>query len=79
MRLITFLVEMTSLMNKIFGKDEDSHSNGEKHTNGTQGTDGRTVQYGDVLVKSTITSDNTSCVTLANQQRIADLVTQLGK
>ena len=41
-------------------------------------TEGRTVQHGDVNVKSTISSDVSSTVSIANQQKLNDLVSRLG-
>jgi len=45
---------------------------------GGQIIEGRTVQHDGVNIKSTISSDTSSTVSMANQQRLTDLVSRLG-
>lgn len=49
-----------------------------KRLDGTNITEERTVQHGDVNVKSKISTDGKSTVSMANQQKLNDLVSRLG-
>jgi len=75
---------MSHIIDKIFGKgDSESHSHSshtKTETNSSNGQvmEGRTVQHGDVNVKSTISSDATSTVSMANQNKLNNLVSKLG-
>jgi len=60
-----------------------SSTSGDKHiqrqnSGGGQVTEGRTVQHEGVNIKSTISSDASSTVSMANQQKLDSLVSQLG-
>jgi len=60
-----------------------SSTDGQKHihkqnSSGDQVIDGRTVQHEGVNIKSSISSDVTSTVSMANQRKLNDLVTKLG-
>jgi len=75
---------MSNFVNKLFGK-HDEHGTVRQETHQTSATSGthaaaqdRLSQHDGVSVRSTVTSDSTSSVSLANQQRLTDLVTQLG-
>jgi hypothetical protein len=105
---------MTSIINKLLGKDDDkhlhgthSHSHDVKCESGTCSTstthsstggkafraksdsksinsssggvcEGRTIERDGVNIRSTVSSDSSSTVQLANQQKLNDLVTRLG-
>lgn len=84
---------MTSIINKILGRDEDSetHSSSHKtevkttahgqshgHSKGDNVTETHAVQHEGVNIKSTISSDAKSTVSMVNQQKLNDLVTKLG-
>jgi len=85
---------MTSIINKILGKDDDKHSHSthshssdvkcssdtcaKTATGGAHTVEGRTVQHEGVNIKSTVTSDVSSSVQLANQQKLTDLLSRLG-
>lgn len=86
---------MTSLINKLLGREDesDSHSSSTKtetHTSASSGGVQRqnssggqsgnvhTVQHEGVSIKSTVSSDLNSTVSMANQQKLNDLVTKLG-
>lgn len=81
---------MTSIINKLLGRDDDSESHSSSHKTETSasthgnangaghGTETRTVQHEGVNIKSTISSDAQSTVSMANQQKLNDLVTKLG-
>jgi len=49
-----------------------------QNSSGGQVSEGRTVQHEGVNIKSTISSDTNSTVSLANQQKLNELVTKLG-
>jgi len=49
-----------------------------QNSGGGQNSSTRTVQHEGVNIKSTISSDNSSSVSLASQQKLTDLVTRLG-
>lgn len=85
---------MTSIINKILGRDDESHSHSTSHNTessttrthahgntdaAAQNTETRTVQHEGVNIKSTVSSDVQSTVSLANQQKLKDLVTKLGQ
>lgn len=85
---------MTSIINKILGRDEDSESHSSSHktevktsahghshgsNKGDNVTETHAVQHEGVNIKSTISSDAKSTVSMANQQKLSDLVTKLGR
>ena len=86
---------MTSIINKLLGRDDESHSHSSSQSSessstahaqahgssdaAARGTESRTVQHEGVNIKSTISSDAQSTVSMANQQKLNDLVTKLGQ
>jgi hypothetical protein len=82
---------MASIINKLLGKDEDkthSHSKDVKCSSCTSATscekhdqkqESRTMYGEGVTVKSTVSSDSSSTVSLANQQKLNNLMAQLSK
>jgi len=58
-------------------KSTDKHTE-EQSGSGTRVTDSRTVQRDGVNIKSTVSSDVASSVSMANQQKLNNLVSQLG-
>lgn len=84
---------MSNFINKILGRDEETehHSatvikthTGDKsaHSNnsaGGQSSEVHQVQRDGVNIKSTVSSDSVSTVSMANQQKLNDLVSKLGK
>jgi hypothetical protein len=84
---------MSHIINKILGREEEterhsgtvirtemgSSSGDKKRTEGDQSSETRTVQRDGVNIKSTVSSDTTSTVSMINQQKINELVTKLGK
>jgi len=88
---------MTSIINKLLGKDDDKHSHdSHSHTHESKSqsgsvssattntstgggvVEGRVVERDGVNIRSTVSSDTSSTVQLANQQKLNDLVTRLG-
>jgi hypothetical protein len=59
-----------------------SSSTGEKivrqNSSGAQTSEPRTVQYEGVNIKSTVSSDASSTVSMVNQKRLNDLISKLG-
>jgi len=85
---------MSHIINKLLGREteSDSHSSStatETHTSASSGSEQKnsaggqnsqshTVQHEGVNIKSTISSDIDSTVSIANQKRLNDLVSKLG-
>jgi hypothetical protein len=57
------------------GSEKHSH---RQNNGGGQIIEGRTVQHEGVNIKSTISSDTSSTVSMVNQKRLSDLVSKLG-
>jgi hypothetical protein len=57
------------------GSEKNSH---RQNGGGGQIIEGRTVQHEGVNIKSTISSDTSSTVSMANQKKLSDLVSKLG-
>ena len=80
---------MASIINKLLGRDDDSESHSSSHktevktsahgsSKGDNVTETHAVQHEGVNIKSTISSDAKSTVSMVNQQKLNDLVTKLG-
>jgi hypothetical protein len=62
----------------VTGSPKDDSKTTNTSAGGQVITEGRTVQHGGVNIKSTISSDAKSTVSMANQQKLNDLVSKLG-